>query len=110
MDKLTLFNISLFMFGAIQAGLLYFIVGGLFGRFGPGWSQRCGNFIVVISITALLIKMEAPEGYVGYKWLDEFNLILGILGAFWCGIGDLLCRAARKGQSLKEIFHEAINK
>jgi hypothetical protein len=82
---------------------------GLVGWSGPVWSQRMGNLVVVLSMVALLIKPGAPADYVFIGYFDVWSCVLGIIGAFWGAIGEIVCRGVRSPEGLKETLRKAIN-
>ncbi len=79
------------------------VFAGLIGRCGPNWSLRLGNLAVVLSLVALLVKIGAPSPNVWSEPLDIWSCVLGISGAFWGIIGDVVCRVVRSGNWGEEM-------
>jgi len=85
------------------------ILATLVGVGGPKWSQRWGNILMVLSLLALLIKLDAPESSVWVPLLETGSIVLSLLGGFWAGFGDVVCTAIRAKVSWKASLKEAIN-
>ncbi|MBA1265440.1 hypothetical protein [Stutzerimonas stutzeri] len=81
----------------------------LLGKMGPKWSQRWGNVIVVLSLLCLLIKGDAPAGSVWVPYLEPMSLLLGIIGAFWGVLGDVVCTAVRSKNGWRAALRDAVN-
>lgn len=103
---MTYVSLMLFGFGnAVAAGI---IILSLLGKVAPKWSQRWGNIVVVLSILALLIKNDAPADNVWVPIFDVWSLCLGLIGAFWGALGDVVCSAIRSDKGWKQSLKEAI--
>lgn len=88
-------EIVLVFFVAAVFLLFFTLATGLMGWFGPMWSQRMGNLVVVLSLVALLIKIDLAPDNVLIPYFDEVSCVLGIVGAFWGAIGEVVCRGFR---------------
>lgn len=97
---------------AFVLGLLALVLGlvlGLTGWSGPTWAQRWGNVAAVLSLVALLLKLDAPQGAVLIPYFDTCSSLLGIFGAFWGATGDIVCRAATGKEKFASVLRKAIN-
>jgi len=98
-----MFYIELIAFFVGLFALVAAVLAGLLGWCGPNWSLRLGNLAVVLSLVALLVKMGASSQNVWTEQLDIWSCVLGISGAFWGIIGDVVCRVARSGNWNEEM-------
>lgn len=103
----TLASIALLGVGNVLAALI--ILASLRGKLAPKWSQRWGNVIVVLSLLALLIKLDAPATSVWLVILDVWSFCLAIVGTLWGALGDVVCTAIRSKIGWNDALRDAVN-